>query len=192
MTDNNNSAPAQTEAAPKVSLPVLPHSGKVDQLRRGGHAGGFTPETSVTSMMSDDSPVRSDPAAVSPSPRPGEALAPASGSSAPSAPSGAMRKKLLEAKVIAVLHKIYDPEIPIDIYELGLIYDIEIHDDDSVKVQMTLTAPACPVAGSLPGQVEQQIESIPEVKSAEVVLVWDPPWGRERMSEAALLQLGML
>jgi FeS assembly SUF system protein len=187
--DENTGAPPQSEPAPKVSLPVLPHSGKVDQLRREGHAGALTARPEGKTMMNDTSAVSSVSAGVSSIDTP-EATAPSSGT--PAVPSRAMRKKLLEAKVIAALRKIYDPEIPIDIYELGLIYDIDIRDDDSVKVQMTLTAPACPVAGSLPGQVEQQIENIPEVKSAEVVLVWDPPWSRDRMSEAALLQLGML
>ena len=79
-----------------------------------------------------------------------------------------------------------------NIYELGLIYDITVNADDTVHVKMTLTAPACPVAGSLPGQVETQVETVPEVKSATVELVWDPPWSRDRMSEAALLQLGMM
>jgi FeS assembly SUF system protein len=187
--DQNTSAPSQSEA-PKVSLPVLPHSGKVDQLRREGGAGGSTPGPQGKAMMSDNSTAPSWPAGVSSLPEGRETAAPSSGLLGQ--PGRALQKKLLEAKVIAALHKIYDPEIPIDIYELGLIYEIEIHDDDSVKVQMTLTAPACPVAGSLPGEVERQIESIPEVKSAEVVLVWDPPWSRDRMSEAALLQLGML
>jgi FeS assembly SUF system protein len=168
MTDHDEIPSSQAAPIPTVHLPVLPHSGKVDQLRREARVEGLAP---------------------SPDPAPDAVAPPSAG---PSQPSDAMRKKLLEAKVIGALHKIYDPEIPIDIYELGLVYDIEIHDDDSVKVQMTLTAPACPVAGSLPGEVERQIEAIPEVKSAEVVLVWDPPWGRERMSEAALLQLGML
>jgi FeS assembly SUF system protein len=188
--DNNTSPASQTEAAPKVSLTVLPHSGKLDQLRRDGQASGGTPQPQVKATMSENIPSFSGPAGVSSSlsaSEPGD-----TSSAAPAQPSPAMRKKLLEAKIIQVLRKIYDPEIPLDIYELGLIYDIDIRDDDSVKVQMTLTAPACPVAGSLPGQVEQQIESIPEVKSAEVVLVWDPPWSRDRMSEAALLQLGML
>jgi FeS assembly SUF system protein len=107
-------------------------------------------------------------------------------------PAKVVELKLLEGKIIEVLQQIYDPEIPLNIYELGLIYDIHIEPDHAVKVKMTLTAPACPVAGSLPGQVEQKIEEIPEVKSADVELVWDPPWSRDRMSEAALLQLGML
>ena len=100
--------------------------------------------------------------------------------------------KLLEGKVIAALKTVYDPEIPVDIYELGLIYDIEIADDKSVNVRMTLTAPGCPVAGSLPGDVERRIESIPEVKGATVELVWEPTWSRDMMSETALLTLGMM
>ena len=107
-------------------------------------------------------------------------------------PTRFVEQKLIEGKVIEALQQIYDPEIPVNIYELGLIYDIKVNPDDSVLVKMTLTAPACPVAGSLPGQVEQQIEAIPEVKGATVELVWEPPWTRDRMSEAALLQLGML
>ena len=98
----------------------------------------------------------------------------------------------LETHVVQVLRTIYDPEIPINIYDLGLIYSIEIDPENRVKIDMTLTAPACPVAGSLPGQVEARIENIPEVKSAEVTLVWDPPWDRSRLSEAVLLDLGMI
>lgn len=100
--------------------------------------------------------------------------------------------KLLEGKIIAALKTVYDPEIPVDIYELGLIYDIEIDDEKSVTVRMTLTAPGCPVAGSLPGDVERRIEAIPEVKSATVELVWEPTWSRDMMSEEALLSLGMM
>lgn len=107
-------------------------------------------------------------------------------------PTRFVHQKLIEGKVIEALKQVYDPEIPINIYELGLIYDIAVNPDDTVHVKMTLTAPACPVAGTLPGEVEKQVESVPEVKSAEVELVWDPPWSRDRMSEAALLQLGML
>ena len=106
-------------------------------------------------------------------------------------PTRFVHQKLIEGKVIEALKQVYDPEIPVNIYELGLIYEINVKEDDTVHIKMTLTAHACPVAGSLPGQVEQQVESVPEVKSATVELVWDPPWSRERMSEAALLQLGM-
>jgi FeS assembly SUF system protein len=106
--------------------------------------------------------------------------------------SDRLDRKLLEGKVIQALREIYDPEIPVNIYELGLIYEIKVNPDDTVNIKMTLTAPACPVAGSLPGEVEKKIEEIPEVKSADVELVWEPAWSRDLMSEAALLTLGML
>jgi FeS assembly SUF system protein len=105
--------------------------------------------------------------------------------------SASIEKKLLEGKIIAAISKVYDPEIPVNVYELGLIYGIDIADDNSVTVRMTLTAPGCPVAGSLPGEVEKQVESVDEVKEAEVILVWEPAWDKSRMSEAAILQLGL-
>ncbi len=86
---------------------------------------------------------------------------------------------MLEGKVIEALRQIYDPEIPVNIHELGLIYNIHVNPDRTVHITMTLTAPACPVAGSLPGEVEQKVEAIPEVKSADVELVWEPPWSRD-------------
>jgi FeS assembly SUF system protein len=89
-----------------------------------------------------------------------------------------------------VLRTIYDPEIPVDIYELGLIYNLELSPDGGLSVQMTLTAPACPVAGSLPGEVEARLREIPGVSDVKVELVWDPPWSMDRMSEAARLTLG--
>jgi FeS assembly SUF system protein len=97
----------------------------------------------------------------------------------------------LEAPIIAALHTCFDPEIPVDIYELGLIYDIDIQPSGDVNIKMTLTSPGCPVAGSLPGEVEQKVGSVPGVTSANVELVWDPPWCMDKMSEAAKLQLGM-
>jgi FeS assembly SUF system protein len=97
----------------------------------------------------------------------------------------------LKGQVIDALRTCFDPEIPIDIYELGLIYELKVSKDGVVDVQMTLTAPNCPVAGSLPGEVERKIREIPGVKEARVELVWDPPWDRSRLSEAALLQLGL-
>ncbi len=95
-----------------------------------------------------------------------------------------------EATVVEVLRTVYDPEIPVSIYELGLIYDIQIK-DSVVDVRMTLTSPACPVAGSLPGQVEMRIKAIDGVSDAKVELVWEPPWTPEKMSEAAKLELNM-
>ncbi len=106
-------------------------------------------------------------------------------------PIASIQNKLLEGKIIAALKTVYDPEIPIDIYELGLIYAIEIDAEKNVNVRMTLTAPGCPVAGSLPGEVERRVESVAEVKSATVELVWEPAWSKDRMSEAAMLQLGI-
>jgi FeS assembly SUF system protein len=100
-------------------------------------------------------------------------------------------KKVIEGKVIAACQSVYDPEIPVNIYELGLIYGIEVDDANYVKIKMTLTSPGCPVAGSLPVEVEKKIEAIPEVSGAEVELTWEPPWSKDRMSEVAMLQLGM-
>ena len=92
--------------------------------------------------------------------------------------------------VIDVLRSCYDPEIPVNIYELGLIYDVLVEDPGDVTIRMTLTSPACPVAGSLPGEVESRVAALPGVKQVRVELVWDPPWTPERMSEAAKVQLG--
>jgi FeS assembly SUF system protein len=97
-----------------------------------------------------------------------------------------------EEQVVEALHTVYDPEIPVDIYEIGLVYGITIEPPGKVVIQMTLTSPGCPVAGSLPMEVEDKVLAIPGVTSAYVNLVWDPPWGPERMSEAARLQLGFL
>ena len=101
-------------------------------------------------------------------------------------------QRAVEASVVDALRTIYDPEIPVNIYELGLIYAIDIDPANHVKVKMTLTAPGCPVAGSLPAEVERKIEAIAQVASADVELVWDPPWDKSRMSEAALLNLGLM
>jgi FeS assembly SUF system protein len=97
----------------------------------------------------------------------------------------------LEEQVIAVLHTCYDPEIPVDIYELGLIYDLKVDPSGTVAIRMTLTSPACPVAGVLPGEVQSKVKALPGVKEVTVDLVWDPPWDKSRMSEAAQLQLGL-
>jgi len=97
----------------------------------------------------------------------------------------------LEEKVIAVLKTIYDPEIPVNIYDLGLIYDINISEPSNVTVTMTLTSPHCPVAESLPAQVECAIKAVAGISSVDVELVWDPPWDKTRMSEEAQLMLDM-
>lgn len=98
----------------------------------------------------------------------------------------------LKDRVIEALKSVYDPEIPVDIYELGLIYDIEISEDGDATVIMTLTTPHCPVAETLPNEVELRVLSVPGVRDAEVRLVWDPPWDPSRMSDEARLELGML
>ena len=98
----------------------------------------------------------------------------------------------LEARIVEAVKTVFDPEIPVNIYELGLIYGIDIADDASVTVRMTLTAPACPAAGILPGEVETKVREVAGVKDAAVDLVWDPPWSPDLMTEAAKLQLGML
>jgi FeS assembly SUF system protein len=94
--------------------------------------------------------------------------------------------------LIAQLKQVYDPEIPVDIYELGLIYKVDINDDRHVDIEMTLTAPACPVAGEMPGWVEAAARKVEGVKSAKANLVFDPPWDTSRMSDEARLQLNML
>ncbi|MCU7852322.1 MAG: SUF system Fe-S cluster assembly protein [Candidatus Thiodiazotropha sp. (ex Monitilora ramsayi)] len=99
---------------------------------------------------------------------------------------------LNQTQIIEALRTVYDPEIPVNIYDLGLIYRIEVDESGVVEVDMTLTAPACPVAGTLPHEVGRVIDGVPGVTDATVRLVWEPPWTQERMSEEALLQLGML
>ena len=98
----------------------------------------------------------------------------------------------LGEKVVKVLKTIYDPEIPVDIYELGLIYDVFVNEDNEVKILMTLTTPNCPVAETLPQEVEEKIKSLDEVKTAEVEITFDPPWTKDLMSEEAKLELGFL
>lgn len=97
----------------------------------------------------------------------------------------------LETEIVDALKTVFDPEIPVNIYELGLIYDLEIQPEGQIHIKMTLTSPGCPVAGSLPGEVQAKVESVPGVAAAEVELVWDPAWNPSMMTEAARLQLGM-
>ena len=101
------------------------------------------------------------------------------------------QRNALEGKIIEMLKTIYDPEIPVDIYELGLIYAVEIADDGAIKVEMTLTTPSCPSAQELPNQVEESIRLVPGVTDVQVEVVWDPPWDPSRMSEDARLALNM-
>ena len=151
----------QNQDPTKLSLHVLPHSGKVDQLKT--EAIAISPTPSYVAHVNRT--------------RPAGKLSPL--------------QQALEEKVIEQLKTVFDPEIPLNIYELGLIYDIEIDPENRVKIRMTLTAPGCPVAGSLPPEVEAKVRSVSGVTAGKVELVWDPPWTPERMSEAARLELGM-
>ena len=108
------------------------------------------------------------------------------------APISSESKERIRAGVVEALQSVYDPEIPVNIYELGLIYQIEVADSGFVSIDMTLTSPGCPVAGSLPGEVESRAAMIEGVTGVRVELVWDPPWSMEKMSEAAKLQLGFM
>ncbi len=143
---------------PGHPLPVLPNSGKVEQLRADPPKRHV--DSTLVSRFLD--------------------------------PNRSPKQKQIEEKVISAIRTVYDPEIPVNVYDLGLIYAIDVDDEGKVRVKMTLTAPGCPVAGSLPVEVEKRIEAIEEVKSAVVELVWDPPWSREMMSEAAMLELGLM
>ena len=102
------------------------------------------------------------------------------------------QRNAIEVEVVDTLCTVYDPEIPVNIYELGLIYDIVVGKEGDVKVEMTLTSPGCPVAGTLPGEVEAKVKKVDGVTAAKVELVWEPAWSMDRMSDEAKLELGML
>jgi FeS assembly SUF system protein len=154
------------ESRKKLSLNVLPDAEKLSRIV--GRAEENQKSQAAPSASSDDVPT-------------GPLLPPA---------DWPIERKLLHGKVAAALKTIYDPEIPVDIYELGLIYDIDITPDNKARIRMTLTAPGCPVADQLLREVESKVEAIPEISDARVDLVWDPPWSRDRMSEAARMHLG--
>jgi FeS assembly SUF system protein len=101
-------------------------------------------------------------------------------------------RNAIEVEVVDALCTVYDPEIPVNIYELGLIYEIQVNKEGNVKVDMTLTSPGCPVAGTLPGEVEAKVRRVVGVTDAKVELVWEPAWSMDRMSDEAKLELGML
>jgi FeS assembly SUF system protein len=157
---------SDSPASGSKSLPVLPNSGKVEQLRKEEALHPTVPaskhcDSTLVSRFADSSKTP--------------------------------QQKAIEEKIVTALRTIYDPEIPVNIYDLGLIYTIDIDAATSaVKVKMTLTAPGCPVAGSLLAEVQAKVQAIEEVSGADVELVWDPPWSREMMSEAARLELGLL
>jgi len=107
-------------------------------------------------------------------------------------PESSNQNSDLKQQIVDALKTVYDPEIPVNIYDLGLVYSINIDDDGVVAIDMTLTAPGCPVAQTFPGVVEDKVRSVPGVKDSIVELVWDPPWDQDMMSEAAKLELGLL
>jgi FeS assembly SUF system protein len=150
----------------KARLTVLPHSGKLEAWRN---------------QMTPNPPP-------GPTPPVGDFAKPMHASQ----PDLTPEQRAIEIKAVGVLRTIFDPEIPVNIYDLGLIYEIQIDAERKVNVKMTLTSPGCPVAGSLPGEVERKIETIEEVASAKVELVWEPTWDKSRMSEAAMLDLGLV
>lgn len=116
---------------------------------------------------------------------------PAAAPSTASPTAGGIDKAALMEQVVAALKTCYDPEIPVDIWELGLIYRVDVADDRTVSVDMTLTSPMCPVAGELPVQVQNAVQAVEDVESCSVELVWEPPWHQGMMSEAAKIQLDM-
>ena len=95
-------------------------------------------------------------------------------------------------QIVEALKTVYDPEIPVNIYDIGLIYEVDVSDDGKARIEMTLTSPMCPVAGSLPPDIEARVRAVPGVTKAKVEVIWDPPWGPDKMTEAAKLQLNML
>lgn len=108
------------------------------------------------------------------------------------APQGPIDKEALRESIVAALKSVYDPEIPVNIYDLGLIYGFEIDDEAKVEISMTLTAPACPVAGMLVQEVAEKVGEVEGVNTSHVELTWDPPWSKDRMTEEAMLELGLL
>lgn len=109
----------------------------------------------------------------------------------PSMPDALPADATLEQRVIAAMRQVYDPEISVNIYDLGLIYDLQINQQKEVAIKMTLTAPGCPVAGILPGQVADAVRAVDGIQDAQVELVWDPPWDQDRISDEAKLTLGL-
>jgi FeS assembly SUF system protein len=152
------------------------------------------------SKSEPEKPPVDEPLNVAPLLRPTPPVETAPAAPKPRAPlNGAMQA--IQDSVVGTLKTCYDPEIPVNIYELGLIYDVEVNEIENdplgetaadIVVKMTLTSPMCPVAGSLPGEVQRKVASVPHVLSAKVDLVWEPAWNPNKMSEAAKLQLGML
>ena len=144
------------------------------------------------STPNKDMPVIDTSAEAHTSQAPSDADIPVENNDDIAAPEMSPEMQALTDEIVGALKSVYDPEIPVDIYELGLIYDVFVNEDQDVKVLMTLTTPNCPVADSLPQEVKDKVQSLNEVKEAEVELTFDPPWTRDLMSEEAKLELGFL
>ena len=157
----------------KFKLDVLPASNKAEQLR-AQFAADRAPQPVVDKNLAEKNLADRTPiddaldAALSPA------------------------QRALRDRVIDTLRTVYDPELPVNIFDLGLIYAVTLDDHNAAHVRMTLTAPGCPVAGTLPGEIQRKIAGIEGISAAKVELVWDPPWDKSRMSEVAMLELGFL
>jgi len=149
-------------------------------------AGPARPSASTPTTVTD--PTTTVPAATEPT---AADLMATNGAPASGTPLDSAGRKALEEKVVALLKEVYDPEIPVNIYDLGMIYEIAIKEDATAHVKMTLTSPMCPVAGTLPGEVETKVKSIPGMSNATVELTWEPPWDKEMISEAGKLVLNI-
>jgi FeS assembly SUF system protein len=130
--------------------------------------------------------------AVAPEQKPAQTQESIAAASVVGKPLTLVEARNLKERVIEIMKTIFDPEIPVNIYELGMVYNVSVDLSANVDVTMTLTSPACPVAGSLPGEVQNKIKSAPGVNNAKVNLVWNPPWSKDMMSEAAKLQLNLV
>ncbi len=127
-----------------------------------------------------------------PIPSPEAPTAESNSAALPASETRSVDRDAMRVRIVEVMQTVFDPEIPVNIYELGMVYDIVVDDAANAVVTMTLTSPMCPVAGSLPGEVEAKVAAVAGLASARVDLVWEPAWTPERMSEAAKLQLGMM
>ncbi len=161
--------PNATESKrPEDSAPAAP-SADTDPAADSSSAAGSSPDPNVPASASPSAPAPASPEPFEPHPD----------------------EEAIKESIVGVLRTIFDPEIPINIYEIGLIYEIKVDVEGKAFIKMTLTSPMCPVAGTLPPEVEQKVSGALGVREAKVELVWDPPWGPERMSEAARLQLNL-
>ncbi len=138
-----------------------------------------------TTIETQGAPLATDPTTAPPEPEPTEAAGETVGATDDEA-------SRIRDRIVAVLKTVYDPEIPVDIYELGLVYGVEVGDDAHVHVTMTLTSPMCPVAETLPPEVEEKVRNVVGVKDVDLDLVWDPPWSVDMMSDAARLELNLM